>query len=124
MTGLDTARNETLMRLAASRADIRRILEPPPRVTSDDPEEAGSGAEAFPRSRTMKMLLSARGAGTVGAVACGLLVARPRLALRLIRMVPAAAIGRILLTRAFLALRSHSAVRAKRERRPSPISPL
>src|SRR5260370_39637050 len=90
MTGTDTARNDTLTRLAASRADIRRLLEPPPRVSSDSPDDAGSAA-VFPRSRTMKMLLSARGAGTVGAVACGLLIARPQLALRLLRMLPAGA---------------------------------
>src|SRR5260370_15041644 len=88
MTGTDTARNDTLTRLAASRADIRRLLEPPPRVSPDSPDDAGSAA-VFPRSRTMKMLLSDRGAGPVQAVPCGLFLARPHMALRLLRILPA-----------------------------------
>ena len=119
---IDAAREATLARLAVSRAEIRRLLEPPPRTSADDgPDVSGSRAGAFPRSRTMKMLLSARGAGTLGAVACGLLVARPRLALRLLRLLPTGAIGRILLLKAISALRSqpasssHPAQQAPRE---------
>jgi hypothetical protein len=115
MTSIDTAgtdesrRNDTLARLAASRAEIRRVLEPPPPVSpGDGPDSGAPGTGAFPRSRTMKMLLSARGAGTVGAAACGLLIARPQLALRLLRMLPTGAIGRILLVKAISALRSNS----------------
>jgi hypothetical protein len=115
MTGIDTARRDaTLARLAASRAEIRRVLEPPPpRVSPGDVPDSGDlGFAAFPRSRTMKMLLSARGAGTLGAVACGLFVARPQLALRLLRMLPAGAIGRMLLVKAISALRSNPASQA------------
>ena len=121
MTGIDTAasdesrRNETLARLAASRAEIRRVLEPPPRVSPGGPDGGGSAAGAFPRSRTMKMLLSARGAGTLGAVACGLFIARPALALRLLRVLPTGAIGRMLLVKAVSALRSSSAAQSKRQ---------
>jgi hypothetical protein len=106
MADMDTARNETLARLAASRAEIRRLLEPPPRVPGQGPDSGSFGDGAFPRSRTMKLLLSGRGAGTVGAVACGLLMARPALALRLLRMLPAGAVGRMLLVKAISALRS------------------
>ena len=116
MTGIDTARDETLARLAASRAEIRRVLEPPPRVSpGDGPDSGDLGTGAFPRSRTMKMILSARGAGTLGAIACGLFVARPQLALRLLRMLPAGAIGRMLLVKAISALRSNPASQSKRE---------
>jgi hypothetical protein len=116
MTGIDTARDETLARLAASRAEIRQILDPPPRISTGEGADGGApGTGAFPRSRTMKMLLSARGAGTVGAVACGLFVARPQLALRLLRMLPAGAIGRMLLVKAVSALRSNPASQTKRE---------
>jgi hypothetical protein len=121
MTGIDTARRDaTLARLAASRAEIRRVLERPPRVSpgggpDGGPDGGDVGFGAFPRSRTMKMLLSARGAGTVGAVACGLFVARPQLALRLLRMLPAGAIGRMLLVKAIAALRSNPASQTKRE---------
>jgi hypothetical protein len=110
------AREDTLARLAASRAEIRRLLEPPPRVSpGDGPDSGGAPTGAFPRSRTMKMLLSARGAGTLGALACGVVVARPQLALRLLRMLPAGAIGRILLAKAMSALRSNPAAQSKRE---------
>ena len=114
--GIDAAREETLARLAASRAEIRRLLEPPPRVSpGEGPDSGATGRGAFPRSRTMKMLLSARGAGTLGAVVCGLLVARPQLALRLLRMLPTGAIGRILLVKAISALRSNPASQSRRE---------
>ena len=113
---MDAAREETLARLTASRAEIRRLLEPPPRVPPGDGADGGGSATgAFPRSRTMKMLLSARGAGTLGAVACGLLIARPALAVRLLRMLPAGAIGRMLLVKAISALRSNSASRSNPE---------
>ena len=114
--GIDVAREETLARLAVSRAEIRRLLEPPPRVSpGDSPVSGDFGTGAFPRSRTMKMLLSARGAGTLGAVACGLLISRPQLAVRLLRMLPTGAIGRMLLVKAISALRSNPASQSKRE---------
>lgn len=113
MSSIDTARDETVARLAASRADIRRWLDPPPQPSPDGGDD-DSSLGTFPRSRTMKMLLSTRGAGTVGAVACGLLIARPALALRLVRMLPAGAIGRMLLVKALSALRSERASRSKR----------
>lgn len=114
--GTETAREETMARLVASRAEIRRLLEPPPRVSPGDvPDSGAPGTGAFPRSRTMKMLLSGRGAGTLGAVAIGLVAARPQLALRLLRMLPTGAIGRILLVKAIAALRSNSSSRSYRE---------
>jgi hypothetical protein len=111
-----------LARLAASRADIRRLLEPPPRASTADGLDGGAIPGAFPRSRTMKMLLSARGAGTVGAVACGLLISRPALALRLLRLVPTGAIGRMILIKAISALRSNQASTPKRDDRRSETS--
>jgi hypothetical protein len=113
---IHAAREDTLARLAASRAEIRRILEPPPPASPGaGPDGGGSAPGSFPRSRTMKMLLSARGAGTLGALACGVVVARPQLALRLLRMLPAGAIGRILLVKAISALLSNPAEQSKRE---------
>jgi hypothetical protein len=98
------ARAAIIARLAASREELRRILEPPPK--NDGSSAAGAHPGGFPRSRTMQMLLSGRGLGTVGAAAAGLLVARPALALRLLRMLPAGALARMLLARAVTALRS------------------
>lgn len=101
----DAARTEILARLAASRADLQSIFEPPPREPRGG---AGAGAPAgrFPRSRTMRMLLSGRGIGTLTALALGLVVARPALSLRLLRMLPAGAVAKTLLTRAITAMRS------------------
>ena len=96
------ARAAIIAQLAASREELRQILEPPPKVDGDSAAHPGS----FPRSRTMQMLMSGRGLGTMGAAAAGLLVARPALALRLLRMLPAGALARMLLSRAVTALRS------------------
>lgn len=102
------ARNDTLTKLAKSRAEIRRVLDPPrPTPGSEEPDTAEAAtAGGFPRSRTMKLLMSGRGVGTVGAVVGGLLMARPALAFRLLRMLPARAIARILVVNAISALRS------------------
>ena len=64
-----------------------------------------NGHSGFPRSRTMQMLLSSRGLGTLGALAGGLLIARPALALRLLRFVPASAVAKMLMARAVSALK-------------------
>jgi hypothetical protein len=103
----DAARIEIRARLAASRQELRRVLDPP----RNDGEAGVSGdlADGFPRSRTMQLLMSGRGLGTVGAILAGLLLARPTLALRLLRMLPASAVARMVMTRAFSALRAKQA---------------
>jgi len=99
----EAARAEILARLAASRAELRDIFEPSPVANG----AAGEGAslDEFPRSRTVQMLMSGRGLGTLGALAAGLIVARPALALRLLRMLPTGALGRMLLVRVVTAMR-------------------
>jgi hypothetical protein len=88
MKDQDTAaRTEILARLALSREELRRVLDPP----RQEPHANGSSASGasiggFPRSRTMQMLMSERGLGILGAAAAGLLLARPALALRLLRI--------------------------------------
>jgi hypothetical protein len=94
--------------MAQSRAEIRRLLERPPRLAATD--APGGAAEAadggvFPRSRTMRLLLSGRGIGTVGAVLGGLLVARPALAIRAIRLVPLGAVARMLVVKGLASFR-------------------
>jgi hypothetical protein len=110
MADVDPARQEILLRLAQSRAEIRSILEPPSRAEPGSPESAaeaaGGGHRMFPRSRTMRLLTSGRGMGTVGAMVGGLLMARPALALRLMRLVPVEAVARVLLVKAITAMRS------------------
>jgi hypothetical protein len=103
----EAARAEILARLAVSREELRRVLAPPrkePNAYGSSIGDAHPGE--FPRSRTMQMLVSGRGLGTVGALAAGLLVARPALALRLLRMLPAGAVARMLLMRAMTRLRA------------------
>ena len=92
------ARDAILVRLAQSRAEIRRLLEPP--VADADAGPASSGSRAgFPRSRTMQALMSGRGIGTIGAIASGLVLSRPALAWRLIRLLPTSAVARMILAR-------------------------
>ena len=100
----EAARAAVLARLAQSREELRVVFEP----TNQPDADGGTGARhgGFPRSRTLQMLMSGRGLGTLGALAAGLIAARPALALRLLRMLPATAIGRMLLVRAFTALRA------------------
>ncbi len=104
MVDANLARSDTLAKLAASRAEIRRVLDPPPRPDAAPGEQSGRDG-MFPRSRTMRMLLSVRGVGTVGALAGGLLLARPALVVKLLRMIPAGAVARMLLVKAIAALK-------------------
>src|ERR1700731_2479143 len=101
----EAARAAILARLAQPGEELRIVFEPP---TNQSEADGGTGARhaGFPRSRTIQMLMSGRGLGTLGALAAGLIAARPALALRLLRMLPATAIGRMLLLRAFTALRA------------------
>jgi hypothetical protein len=93
-----------LARLAESREELRRVLEP--RREAEDPSDPAPRDSAFPRSRTMQMLMTGRGLGIIGTVAAGIFVARPTLVLRLLRMLPAGAVARVLLLRVFAALRA------------------
>jgi hypothetical protein len=107
----EAARAEILARLAVSREELLRILEPPTNEPDAHGPKAGDRPEGFPRSRTMQMLMSGRGLGALGAAALGLLVARPGLALRLLRLLPASAVAKTVLNRAIAALRERQATR-------------
>jgi hypothetical protein len=100
------AHDAILVRLAQSRAEIRSVLDPPVDEHGDSSSASGGTPGGFPRSRTMQMLMSGRGLGAVGAVLGGLFIARPSLIWRLIRLVPAGAVSRILIARAIAALRT------------------
>ncbi len=101
----EAQRKAILARLAESRAEIKRLLEPRPDEAGEERARNDSG---FPRSRTMRALLSGRGLGAVGATAAGLIMARPALAWRLIRMLPAGALLRVGLARVLGAIGRHS----------------
>lgn len=103
MTDRDEAtRAEILARLAVSREELRRVLDPPRK--EPDGSLPGHHGE-FPRSRTMRMLMSGRGLGILGAIAGGLVIARPALALRLLQLLPVSAVARTLMMKAFTSLR-------------------
>jgi hypothetical protein len=108
MADRDTdARNLIRTKLAQSREELRVIFYPPP-DDSGNGQTSANGRGGFPRSRTMQMLLSSRGLGTLGAVAGGLLMARPALALRLLRLLPASAMAKMFMNKAVGALKSKS----------------
>lgn len=102
------ARELIYKRLAQSREELRMLLEPP-RESNGGGEAGMNGHAGFPRSRTMQMLMSSRGLGALGALAGGLLIARPALALRLLRFVPASAVAKMLMAKAVGALKSKPA---------------
>jgi len=103
----EAARDALIARLAQSRAEIVALLTPPPEEETSGDTFVPPGQ--FPRSRTMRALMSGRGLGTVGALAGGLLVARPGLIWGLVRSVPTRAIARMLVARAIGALRERKA---------------
>lgn len=107
MTSGDSSERDAIMaRLAQSRGEISRLLEPPPPGESEGEQTGPSGlAGGFPRSRTMRALMTGRGIGAVGALAGGLLLARPRMAWRLLRMLPTGAVTRMVVGRLIGAMR-------------------
>ena len=105
MTRRAETRDEILARLDQSRAEIRRLLEPPPDgFAGGEPGVRDPGT--FPRSRTMRTLMGRGGLGVAGAILAGLFIARPALAWRLIRMLPTGALARTFIVRAIAAMRS------------------
>lgn len=104
----EAAKAAILARLNESRAELRRVLDPP-RQEPGEPLGAAPRGSGFPRSRIMRTLMTGRGLGMLGAAAAGLFIARPTLVLQLLRMLPAGATARMLLLRAFVALREKSA---------------
>ncbi len=106
MADTDAAERDLIRhRLAQSREELRLLFDPPP-AQDDGNTGSGNGHMGFPRSRTMQMLLSGRGLGTLGALAGGLLIARPGLALRLLRFIPASAVAKMLAAKALNALKA------------------
>jgi hypothetical protein len=104
----EAQRNAILARLAESRAEIKRLLEP---RAEDEGEAQAENGLGFPRSRTMRALMSGRGLGAVGATAAGLLIARPALAWKLMRMLPVGGLLRVALARFVGGMRERRASR-------------
>jgi len=97
-----------LAKLAQSRNEMSLVLDPPRVESGGEPGSAAQLASSeFPRSRIMRALLSSRGLGAAGALVGGLLIARPSLALRLLRMVPVSTVGRLLIAKAISGIGRH-----------------
>ncbi len=105
MTHRDQAREQTLARLASSRAEIRRLLDRP-RDESAAGIPIARDPDAFPRSRTMRTLMGGGGLGAVGTILAGLFIARPTLVWRLVRILPTGALARAIIVRAIAAVRT------------------
>jgi hypothetical protein len=106
MTPGDSSERDAIMaRLAQTRGEISRLLEPPPSESEGQGPGPSGMAGGFPRSRTMRALMTGRGIGAVGALAGGLLLARPRMAWRLLRMLPTGAVTRMVVGRLMGAMR-------------------
>ncbi len=100
----EAARLRIIARLTESRDELQRILDPPPHVQTGPQSEVHEGQ--FPRSRTMRALLSGQGMGALGALAGGLILAKPSLALRVLRMIPVSSLVRMFAARAVTSLRN------------------
>lgn len=98
----DDAVNELRAKLKQSRDEVCALMDPP-REDAGAPAQA-NGQSGFPRSRTMQMLMSSRGLGVLGVLASGFLVARPGLALKLLRFLPTGTVAKVIITRALSAL--------------------
>jgi hypothetical protein len=83
-------------RLAQTRQQILALFQPEIDARA---ARALDGRGTFPRSRTMRLLLGHKGLATVAVAVCGLVISRPALALRLVRMLPIAAVAKLLLRR-------------------------
>lgn len=109
MSAEDAAAREAILhRLAQSRAEVRRLLEPPAEESAAAVWRPHGATGDFPRSRVMRRLMSGPGLGVLGAVIAGLLIARPALAWRLVRLLPSSALARSFLLRLIASLRTGS----------------
>ncbi len=90
------ARRRITERLGRTRAELKQLLVPPAgeREANDQASpEAGEGS-GFPRSRTLKLLLSGRGAWTALSLLGGFLISRPALALEILKLLPLGSMSR------------------------------
>jgi hypothetical protein len=90
------SQTRTLARLAETRRQLLELFLPE-RDSVGDPSAPRDGA--FPRSRTLRLLLGRHGVGALSALAGGLLLARPALLWRLLRWGPVRAIAKGMLLR-------------------------
>ena len=117
MTGRDDpVQAEIRSRLAVSRHELSRLFDPPPRDSEQGSRTDDHGDPFFPRSRTMKMLMGGRGLGMLAALAGGLFIARPGLALRLLRRLPTGTVVRMVLAKSLGAWREGKNGRGSRPR--------
>jgi hypothetical protein len=89
-------RSHTVARLAETRRQLLALFVPEPGA---DGRAAGAQDDVFPRSRTLRLLLSRHGFGAFSALAGGLLLARPAILWRLLRWAPVRTLAKTMLLR-------------------------
>jgi hypothetical protein len=93
----DAAVDELRSRLKQSREKVSVLMDP--LCERRRAAAKADGQSVFPRSRTMRMLSSRRSLGAIGVLAGGFLIARPRLALKLFRLLPKGAVTKTIIAR-------------------------
>ncbi len=94
----DNDRIRTEARLAQTRQELVDLF-------TSDREDAHSGqpsgahVDSFPRSRTLQLLLRKQGLGAIAAILGGILVARPAIVWRLLRLLPIKTFARTMFVR-------------------------
>lgn len=95
---IENDRTRTEQRLAQTRQQLVDLF-------TSERAEPGSGQRSrespgsFPRSRTMRLLLGKQGLGAVAAIMGGILVARPAIAWRMLRLLPVKTFARTMFVR-------------------------
>ena len=90
----DAAVESATERMARSRAELQRLLEPS-HAADDAHADRGTGS-AFPRSAIMRAITQNGGKTGLAMLAVALFAAKPRLAMRLLRYLPVSAITKSL----------------------------
>lgn len=91
-------RNRTEQRLAQTRQELVDLFTSDRAVPGPGQTSRASSGE-FPRSRTIRLLLGKQGLGAVAAIVGGILVARPAIAWRLLRLLPIKTFARTMFLR-------------------------
>ena len=95
---LENDRTRTEQRLAQTRQELVDLFTSD-RVEPGPGQRSRASAGSFPRSRTIRLLLGKQGLGAIAAIVGGLLVARPAIAWRLLRLLPLKTFARTMFVR-------------------------
>ncbi len=95
---LENDKMRTEARLAKTRQELVDLFTSDREESQPGQPTAGPGG-TFPRSRTLQLLLRKQGLSAIAAVVGGLIVARPAIAWRLLRLLPVKTFARTMFVR-------------------------